>query len=113
EFMEYQSTFQVIFKKNEGLRSSILQMVLNKGWNYSKHIPWNWTDVIRSTTGGKRTYTLKITHQSNTPSFHSSSSTMVSNVEITSTENTATEKSNTEAHQFRISEPIKKTSPSN
>ena len=63
EFMAYQNSIQGIFKNNPQIRNRIIEEVEKKGWNYSKHVPWNMVKIISNAEKSKKTFTLKASFQ--------------------------------------------------
>jgi hypothetical protein len=61
--MAYQNTIQEIFKKNPQIRNNIIVKVEEKGWNYSKHVPWNMIKIISNAEKSKKTFILKLSFQ--------------------------------------------------
>lgn len=63
EFLRFQSSFQGIFANNNPLREEIIKQVANRGWNYSKHVPWNMIKIDRRASGKKKVYSLSANYQ--------------------------------------------------
>jgi hypothetical protein len=61
EYMAYQNSIQDLFKNNSHIRNRIITKIEKRGWNYSKHVPWNMIKIISNQERKDKTFILQAT----------------------------------------------------